>query len=109
MLYRRHLLAAAGLATSALAVGRTAVAQSFPAQGRVIVGFPPGGSLDFVARLLRESMKEQGISLAVDNRAGAGGRIGLEQLKVSRPDGATIAITPGDQLTLFPHIYRTIP
>jgi tripartite-type tricarboxylate transporter receptor subunit TctC len=75
---------------------------------RLLVGFPPGGSLDVVARLLVEHMKGYAPSMIVDNRPGAGGRLALEALKVGEPDGSLLALTPGDQLTLFPHVYRRL-
>ena len=70
--------------------------------------FPPGGSLDVVARLLVEHMKGYAPSLIVDNRPGAGGRIALEALKSGEPDGSLLALTPGDQVTLFPHVYQKL-
>jgi tripartite-type tricarboxylate transporter receptor subunit TctC len=72
------------------------------------VGFPPGGSLDVVARLLVEHMKGYAPSVIVDNRPGAGGRIALEALKAGEPDGSLLALTPGDQVTLFPHVYQRL-
>jgi tripartite-type tricarboxylate transporter receptor subunit TctC len=74
----------------------------------MLVGFPPGGSLDVVARLLVDHMQGYASSIIVDNRPGAGGRIALEALKAGEPDGSLLALTPGDQLTLFPHVYRRL-
>jgi tripartite-type tricarboxylate transporter receptor subunit TctC len=73
-----------------------------------LVGFPAGGSLDVVARLLAEHMKGYAPSMIVDNRAGAGGRIALEALKSAEPDGSLMVLTPGDQVTLFPHVYQKL-
>jgi tripartite-type tricarboxylate transporter receptor subunit TctC len=106
---RRRLIAASLSAGFAAAVGwpgnraRAQLAKSM----RMIVGFPPGGSIDYVARLITEQMKGDA-SIIVDNRPGAGGRIALQALKGAAADGSVLLLTPGDQLTLFPHIYRNL-
>ena len=56
--------------------------------GRVIVGFPAGGSVDRVARLLVSQMKGYAPSIVVENKAGAGGRLALDTLKHSGADGS---------------------
>jgi tripartite-type tricarboxylate transporter receptor subunit TctC len=105
---RRFLGVALGGALSpALLPRATRASVSRPA--RMVVGFPAGGAIDTVARLLVDQMKDYAPSLIVENRAGAGGRLALDGLKRSEPDGATIGITPGDQITLFPHIYKSLP
>lgn len=62
---------------------------------KILVGFPPGGSTDLVARLLAEKMAvvlKQPI--IVDNKPGAGGRMAAQALKASAPDGLTYMIAP---------------
>jgi tripartite-type tricarboxylate transporter receptor subunit TctC len=106
---RRRLIAASVSAGFAAAVGwpgNRARAQRAKSM-RMIVGFPPGGSIDYVARLIAEQMKSDA-SIIVDNRPGAGGRIALQALKGAAADGSVLLLTPGDQLTLFPHIYRNL-
>jgi tripartite-type tricarboxylate transporter receptor subunit TctC len=105
----RRVVLELGIAAGILAgsVGRSA-AQAISRPARLLVGFPAGGSIDTVARLLVEQMKDYAPSLIVENRVGAGGRLALDALKRSHPDGATFAISPGDQITLFPHIYRKL-
>ncbi len=107
MIARRKFLssAAAGLTATML--------PSLPASAavklaRLIVGFPPGGSIDFVARLLADQLKPYAETVVVENRGGAGGRIALEALRSAPPDGTVMALTPGDQLSLFPHIYKNL-
>ena len=69
-------------------------ADAWPARPiRLIVPFPPGGSNDIVARLIGAHLTERlGRSVVVDNRGGAGGRIGYETAAASHPDGHTLLI-----------------
>ena len=107
MLTRRHFIAASvGIGSCLIAPRKLAIAQTINKPSRLIVGFPAGGSIDAVARLLVENMKGYAPSLIVDNRPGAGGRTALDALKSSEADGSVIGMTPGDQLTLFPHVYN---
>jgi tripartite-type tricarboxylate transporter receptor subunit TctC len=75
---------------------------------RIMVGFPAGASPDFVARVLAEYVKGYAPSVIVDNRPGAGGRLPLDALKGSDPDGSVMVLTPGDQVALFPHVYAKL-
>jgi tripartite-type tricarboxylate transporter receptor subunit TctC len=106
---RRRLLAAAlGAAAVQTMSSRCVLAQTIDRPSKLLVGAPAGGSIDTVARLLVEQMKGYAPSLIVENRAGAGGRIALDALRRSEADGATLALSPGDLVTLFPHVYRTL-
>src|SRR5215218_3246745 len=103
MIQRRDLLAGL-LGTS---VASRAAAQATSRTARMLVGFPPGGSIDLVARALVEHIKvPPAAATIVDSRPGAGGRLALDALKAAPPDGLTVGLTPGDQLTLFPSIHR---
>ena len=75
---------------------------------RLMVGFPAGSAPDFIGRLLVEHVRGYAPSMIVDNRPAAGGRLPLEALKSGDRDGTLIALTPGYQLTLFPHIYSKL-
>jgi tripartite-type tricarboxylate transporter receptor subunit TctC len=86
----------------------TAEAQIIAKNTRLMVGFPAGGSLDVVARLLAEHVKDYAPSVIVDNRPGAGGRIALEALKGAEADGSVLMLSPSDQITLFPHVYQRL-
>lgn len=60
---------------------------------RLIVVFPPGGSSDSMARIVQRFVENQlGQPIVIENRAGAGGAVGLEALKKAEPDGYTIAM-----------------
>ena len=71
-----------------------ALAQGFPNKPiRVVVPFPPGGGTDVVVRMLAPKMSELlGQPVVVDNRAGAGGNIGVEAVAKSPADGYTLLV-----------------
>lgn len=71
----------------------------------ILVGFPAGGAVDAVARAVAEAMRAAGYTAIVDNKGGAGGRLATDVLMAAPADGQTIMLTPGDNLTIFPHIY----
>jgi tripartite-type tricarboxylate transporter receptor subunit TctC len=83
-------------------------AQTDGAVGRVIVGYPPGGTLDQTARRLTESWRTQGRSYVVDNRPGAAGRIANAQLKRERADGSVVLCTHTSAMTIYPHVYASL-
>src|SRR3954451_18026584 len=75
---------------------------------RMLVGFGAGGAIDVIARRLVEGMKDQSLSLIVDNRPGAGGRLALGALKSSPADGTTMILTPASSFAVFPHVYKSL-
>ena len=89
----------------------TVAAQSYPVKPiRLIVPFPPGGGVDFIGRIVGQKLAERlGQQVAIDNRAGANGIVGLEALKAAPPDGYTIAAASAGPLTVNPHIYAKLP
>jgi tripartite-type tricarboxylate transporter receptor subunit TctC len=107
---RRHLLcAAAATALASLLTTPAAQAQADKAPMRILVGFPPGGSADVIARLLAERLPAQlGQPVVVDNKPGAAGRIAIEQLKNAAPDGNTVLVMPSGPVVLFPHVFRKL-
>jgi len=89
----RTSLAAAALVLVACFASGT-VAQTWPAKPvKIIAVFPPGGSVDQVARLLAQQLTLQtGQQFIVDNRGGASGSIGTAALAKADPDGYTLGI-----------------
>ena len=81
------------LALLACALGEAA-AQGYPAQPiRLIAPFPPGGSVDIMARLIADPLATQlGGKIIIDNRSGASGNIGMEAAARATPDGYTIVL-----------------
>jgi tripartite-type tricarboxylate transporter receptor subunit TctC len=76
--------------------------------GKMLVGYPAGGTLDTTARQLTEAWRKQGRTYIVDNRAGAAGRIANSQLKRERPDGTALLCTHASALTIYPHVYSRL-
>ncbi|MGZ8203115.1 MAG: Bug family tripartite tricarboxylate transporter substrate binding protein [Burkholderiales bacterium] len=104
-------VAAAAAFIAAGAITTPSTAQSYPVKPiRLIVPFPPGGGVDFIGRIVGQKLSERlGQQVAIDNRAGANGIVGLEALKVAPPDGYTIAAASAGPLTVNPFIYSKLP
>ncbi|MCS6766372.1 MAG: hypothetical protein MO847_08180 [Candidatus Protistobacter heckmanni] len=75
---------------------------------RIVVGFPPGGSADTLARLVGDALREDFSPVTVENKPGAGGRIALAFVKAARPDGQTVIVLPSGPMVLFPHAYKKL-
>lgn len=101
------VLGTAAIASSVWAMPATA--QSYPAKPlRLVVGYPPGGSGDFVSRTIADALgKELGVTVIVDNRPGAGGVIASEVVAKSPPDGYTL-LNAGSP-SVLKALYRKLP
>jgi tripartite-type tricarboxylate transporter receptor subunit TctC len=74
---------------------------------RILVGFPPGGGTDAIARTLAEKLKDQlGAPVVVDNRAGAGGQIAAQALKAAAPDGHTLFLSHDHSISILPLVTK---
>src|SRR5215212_648159 len=70
---------------------------------RILVGFPAGGTIDTVARVLAEQIKDDlGAAVVVESRPGAGGQIAAQALKQAAPDGRTLLISPDHTMVMLP-------
>ena len=112
MMGRRSLLVSAlcgGGAWAAGGAGDLAQRHSWPAKPlKIIVPYPSGGVTDVAARLLADRLAVAlGYAVVVDNRAGAGGLLGLDAVAKST-DGHTFALAAISPLTLLPHL-RHVP
>jgi tripartite-type tricarboxylate transporter receptor subunit TctC len=77
---------------------------------RLVVPFPPGGSTDVVARLLSVELKnELGQTVIVDNKPGAGGNIGGDNVAKSAPDGYTLLLAAAGPTVINPSLYSKMP
>ncbi|NGM23273.1 tripartite tricarboxylate transporter substrate binding protein [Roseomonas stagni] len=107
-LTRRHL-AAAVLAAPFLPGAARAQAWTPNRPIRFVVPFPPGGATDVVARVLGERLQDRlGQPVTVENRTGAGGNLGVENVVRSAPDGYTILMGTTGTLTINPHLYSSM-
>jgi tripartite-type tricarboxylate transporter receptor subunit TctC len=82
------------LLVTALAIACPALAQTWPAQPiKLIAPFPPGGSVDIMARLIAEPLgRGLGQRIVIENRSGASGNIGMEAAARAAPDGYTLVL-----------------
>lgn len=107
---RRAVWRSAVAGALALAAGPVLRAQTtMPANARILVGFPPGGAPDIVARRLADALAGKLASaVIVDNRPGAGGRIAIDAARLAAADGTTLLLNPAGVLTINPHSYRKL-
>ena len=109
---RRLLLAlAASVAVAPLAAPSPAFAQSFPSKPvKLVVPFPPGGSLDNVGRLLAQKLSEAwGQQVVVENKPGAGGNVGADAVAKSPADGYTVVMGALSTHAVNPSLYAKMP
>lgn len=102
---RRRLLALGFIAAAALGATAPAAAQA-DRQVRLLVGFPPGGGTDAIARLLAEKMKADLGNVVVENKPGAGGQLAAHALKAAAPDGHTIFISHDHTISILPLVMK---
>lgn len=106
-----RLLARAALlgAVAACAFALPARAQMGAEPIRIIFPFAGGGSGDALCRLMAEHMRVVlNQPVIVENRAGAQGRLGVQAVKASAPDGKTILITPVAPMSVYQHVYKSL-
>lgn len=96
-----------GLACAAAGLGATLTALADNRTVKILVGFPPGGGTDAIARLLAEPLREAlGAPVIVDNRAGAGGQLAAQALKAAAPDGTTLFLSHDHTISILPQVLR---
>lgn len=107
------LMAVAGMA---LAAGQPAVAQGDAAAGwpklpiKVVIGFPPGGGNDILARVYAQKLSERlGQPVVIENKPGANGFIAAEIVARAAPDGYTLLLGPSGTLTFAPAVFAKLP
>ena len=103
----RRLLATAALA----AMAAVASAQDYPNRPiKLIVPFPPGGGTDILSRVVAQKLADNNKwTVVVDNRAGAGGNIGVDVAAKSPPDGYTLVMGQTSNLAITPSLRKTLP
>ena len=108
MLTRRDVLATSPLALLVGSSAGRALAQSYPTQPiRILVGYPAGGGVDIVARLLSEPMKAAlGQPVVVENRTGAAAMIAASAVAKASPDGHTLLMAASGEVAINHHVYK---
>jgi tripartite-type tricarboxylate transporter receptor subunit TctC len=101
--------AALGLAATTLAAPAVWAQGAFPTHPlRVIVGYPPGGVTDIVARIVAEPLaRALGQPVVIENRAGAGGNIGAVAATQAEPDGYTLMVGTAAMYGVNPLLYAS--
>jgi tripartite-type tricarboxylate transporter receptor subunit TctC len=100
---------AAALISVAFVTG--ALAQTYPNRTiRVIVGYPPGGAVDLIARLYGQGLSTRlGQPVVIENKPGSGSNLAADLAAKSAPDGYTLFHGPDNVFMSNPHIYRSMP
>jgi len=98
---RRHLAVLA----LALSCGFAAAQTNKPI--KLMVGFPPGGGTDAVARILAEKLKDElGIPVVVENKPGAGGQLAAQALKAASADGTVLFLSHDHTISILPLVVK---
>jgi tripartite-type tricarboxylate transporter receptor subunit TctC len=110
MLTRRSLLAAAATMPIAVTASGASAETDFPNKAiRILVGYPAGGGVDIVARLIGEHMRQAwGQSVIVENRSGASAMIASNLVAKSAPDGYTLLAAASGEVAINQHIFKTM-
>lgn len=100
-------LAARRLFLAALLVCASAAWAQSGKTVRILVGFPPGGGTDAIARLLAERLKDElGAAVVVENKPGAGGQLAAQALKAAPADGTTLFISHDHTISVLPLVSK---
>ncbi|MPZ57173.1 MAG: tripartite tricarboxylate transporter substrate binding protein [Rhizobiales bacterium] len=99
------------IAAIAAVSASAAMAQSYPDRPiRLVVGYPPGGAVDIIARTIGQALTERlGHNIIVDNRPGSAANLAAEVVKNAKPDGYTLLHGPDNLFVINPHIYSRMP
>ena len=108
---RRFLLHAAALLAGLPMGARAEATAPWPAQPvKIVVPAPAGSSLDIIARLLGDKLKDRwGQPVLVENKPGAGGMLGMDVAAKAAPDGHTLAMGFNGPIAFAPYLYKKMP
>ncbi len=109
MIKRYSIIIAAATAVAGLCSTGVFAASTYPDRPvRMIVGFPPGGAADILARAAGQQLSERlGQQVVIDNRGGAGGLIATETAARGNPDGYTLLFSSIPHV-INPHLYKKV-
>lgn len=105
MITRRHFIQGSLLASTGSSP-LVARAQDSLDVARIISGFPPGGTIDVLARRVADKLRgNYAANMVVENKPGAAGQIGIIALKDANPNGSVLLLTPSSMLSIYPYTY----
>lgn len=109
--FRRRTLSACAFLALALAAPGAALAQSWPSKPvKILVGFPPGGVADIMARSVAPLMSETlGQPVVIESRAGANGNVAADAVAKAPADGYTLALTSTGIESVNPFLFGKMP
>ena len=92
-------------------IATAAHAQTYPEKPiRMVIPFPPGGGTDILGRLMAQKLTESNKwTIVPDNKAGAGGTLGITEAAKGKPDGYDMVIGQKDNLVVGPWMYKGLP
>lgn len=97
------------LAVFALPVSAQHAASAPVVPLRLVVGFPPGGALDMLARAVAEQLRAGGEEqVLIENKPGASTRISIDYVRTAAPNGRTVLLSSNAPLVIFPMTYRSL-
>ncbi|MET0543838.1 MAG: Bug family tripartite tricarboxylate transporter substrate binding protein [Variovorax sp.] len=111
MFFSRRAVLSRGVRGAVALASFTAMAGLAQAQGgqpiKLLVGFPAGAGTDAIARMLGEKLKDElGAPVVIENRAGAGGQIAAQALKVAPADGHTFFLSHDHSISILPQVVK---
>ena len=92
-------------------IATAAHAQTYPEKPiRMVIPFPPGGGTDILGRLMAQKLTESNKwTIVPDNKAGAGGTLGITEAAKGKPDGYDMVMGQKDNLVVGPWMYKSLP
>ncbi|HSV82676.1 MAG TPA: tripartite tricarboxylate transporter substrate-binding protein [Ramlibacter sp.] len=106
MLDRRKALIATAASLGAAVTGTAWAAPATTT--RLLVGFPPGGTMDVLSRVVAQRLTSESAPVIVENKPGAGGRLAVVEVRNAAADGRSILMTADPILVIYPHVFKRI-
>jgi tripartite-type tricarboxylate transporter receptor subunit TctC len=100
---------AAALGLASITGAPLAAAQYPDKPVKLIVPFPPGGGTDIIGRILGDKLSASGWKIIVENKAGAGGTLGMDAAAKAKPDGYTIVLGQTSNMSIAPSLMSSLP
>jgi tripartite-type tricarboxylate transporter receptor subunit TctC len=107
----RRKLVSFACALGSLCASGIVTAQTYPNRSvNIVIGFPPGGAIDTIARVMAPKMSaDLGQPVVIENKAGAGGVIGMQSVARAEPDGYTVFMGTMGNFSITPALVKDLP